>query len=102
MELLSLDCCNGKCQLYGIHLRYWSEGIIIVNSMHLLKDFGYKPGFESSNMSICYSLGPIDTSSMRSFLLEGRGTKSQVSFWRRELYSSCMVDSQKGFPTASP
>jgi hypothetical protein len=31
---------NGKCQMYGICILYWSEGIIIVNAMHLLKYFG--------------------------------------------------------------
>jgi hypothetical protein len=40
MDFPSLGYHNGKCQTYGIHLCYWSEGLIIVNAMHLLKAFG--------------------------------------------------------------
>jgi hypothetical protein len=60
MEFPSLGCRNGMFQSYGIHLLYWSEGLIIVNTMHLLKEFGNKVGFVSSNMSIHYALDPID------------------------------------------
>jgi hypothetical protein len=45
MDLPSLGCHNGKCQSYGIHIRYWSKGLIIVNTMNLLKAFGDKTGF---------------------------------------------------------
>jgi hypothetical protein len=45
MDLPSLGVRNGKCQSYGIHLRYWSEGLIIVKTMNLLKAFGDKTGF---------------------------------------------------------
>ena len=51
MEFPSLDYRNGKCQSYGIHLRYWSEGLIIVNTMNLLKSFGNKLGFVFANFS---------------------------------------------------
>jgi hypothetical protein len=60
MEFPPLGFCNGKFQLYGIYLRYWSEGLIIVNDMHLLKAFGNKLVFVSSNLSICYTLGHVD------------------------------------------
>jgi hypothetical protein len=40
MDFPSLGCHNGKFQMYGIHILYWSEGLIIVNAMHLLKSFG--------------------------------------------------------------
>jgi hypothetical protein len=60
MEFPSLGCRNGKCQSYGIHLCYWSKGLIIVNTMNLLKAFSNKPGFVSADLSICYALGPID------------------------------------------
>jgi hypothetical protein len=60
------DCRNGKCQTYGIHLCYRSEGLIIVNAMHLLKAFGNNTRFISSNMSIV-TLGPIDPFSPDKF-----------------------------------
>jgi hypothetical protein len=60
MDFPSLGCHNGKCQSYGIHLRYWSEGLIVVNTMNLLKAFGDKPGFVFVDLSIHYALGPID------------------------------------------
>jgi hypothetical protein len=53
-------------------------------------------------MSIRFALGPIDPYASNKFLLEGIKTISQVWFSRRELYSSCMVVSQKGFLAASP
>jgi hypothetical protein len=102
MDFPSLGCCNGKGQSNGIHICYWSEGLIIVNTMNLLKSFGDKPGFISVDLSIHCSLGPVDPSTSENFLPKGRGTRSQVWFSRRELYSSCMADSQKGFPAASP
>jgi hypothetical protein len=60
MGFPSFSCRNGKCQVYGIHLQYWSEGLIIVNTMNLLKAFGNKLGFVSANSSIRCALGPID------------------------------------------
>jgi hypothetical protein len=45
MDFPSLSFHNGKCQSYIIHLLYWSEGLIIVNTMNLLKSFANKPGF---------------------------------------------------------
>jgi hypothetical protein len=60
MDFPSLGCHNGKCQSYGIHLHYWSEGLIIVNTMNLLKAFGDKPGFVSADLSIHYALGLVD------------------------------------------
>jgi hypothetical protein len=67
MDFPSLGLCNGKFQTYGIHLLYWSEGLIIVNSMNLLKAFDNKSGFVFSNMSIHIVLGPIDPSSSDKF-----------------------------------
>jgi len=67
MDLPSLGCHNGKCQSYGIHLRYSSEGLIIVNTMHLLKSFGTNLGFVSANMSIRCALGPVDPSTSDKF-----------------------------------
>jgi hypothetical protein len=67
MDLPSLGCHNGKCQLYGIHLHYWSEGLIIVNTMNLLKAFGDKPGFVFFYVSICCALGIIDPSAYDKF-----------------------------------
>jgi hypothetical protein len=67
MEFPSLGFQNGKCQSYGIHLRYWSEGLIMVNTMHLLKAFGNNLGFIYSNMSIHCTLGPVDPSTSENF-----------------------------------
>jgi hypothetical protein len=67
MNFPSLGCRNGKCQSYGIHLRYWSEGLIIVNTMNPLKAFSDKHGFVSANMSIHCALGPLDPSSSANF-----------------------------------
>jgi hypothetical protein len=53
---------NGKCQSYGIHICYWREGLIIVNTMNLLKAFGNKLGFVFANLSIHYALGSVDPS----------------------------------------
>jgi hypothetical protein len=75
MDLPSLGCCNGKFQSYGIHIGYWSEGLIIVNTMHLLKDFGKKPGFESANLSICCTLGPVDPFSSDKFHPRRKGNQ---------------------------
>jgi hypothetical protein len=60
MEFPSLGYRNGRFQSYGICLRYWSEGLILVNTMHLLKAFGNKPIFVSTNMAIRCSLGHAD------------------------------------------
>jgi hypothetical protein len=67
MKFPSLGYRNGKCQSYGIHVLYWSESLIIVNTMHLMKAFGDKPGFVSANLSICCALGPVDPSAYDKF-----------------------------------
>jgi hypothetical protein len=75
MEFPSFGYRNGKCQLYGIHLLYWSEGLIIVNTMNLLKDFGDKTGFLSTDLSICCALGPVDPSAYEKFSLRRKGNQ---------------------------
>jgi hypothetical protein len=64
-----------KCQSYGIHLCYWSEGLIIVNTMNLLKSFGNKPVFVSANLSIHSALGPIDPSASDKFPPRRKGNQ---------------------------
>jgi hypothetical protein len=59
INLPSLGFHNGNFQSYGIHIHYWSEGLIIVNTMHLLKAFSDNPGIVSTNMFIHCTLGPI-------------------------------------------
>ena len=75
MDLPSLGCHNGKGQSNGIHLHYWSEGLIIVNTMNLLKSFGHKPGFVSTNLSIHYTLGPVDPSASDKFPPRRKGNQ---------------------------
>jgi hypothetical protein len=75
MDFPSLGHHNGKCQSYGIHLRYWSEGFIIVNTVHLLKAFGNKPGFVFANLSIHYALGPVDPSTFDKFPPRRKGNQ---------------------------
>jgi hypothetical protein len=75
MEFPSFGCCNGKFQTYGIHIFYWSEGLIIVNAMHLLKAFGNYPGFVFANLSICCTLGPIDPSAPDNFPFRRKGNQ---------------------------
>jgi hypothetical protein len=75
MEFPSLGCCNGKCQSYGIHYHYWSEGLIIVNAMHLLKDFGNKSRFVSTNLSIHCDLGSVDPSTSDKFPPRRKGNQ---------------------------
>jgi hypothetical protein len=75
MEFPSLGCRNGKCQSYGIHILYWSEGLIIVNAIYLLKAFGNKPGFVSTNLSIHYALGPVDSSAPDKFPSRRKGNQ---------------------------
>jgi hypothetical protein len=75
MDFPSLGCHNGKCQSYGIHIRYWSEGLIIVNTMNLLKAFGDKPGFVSTNLSIHCALGPVDPSASDKFPPRRKGNQ---------------------------
>jgi hypothetical protein len=72
MDFTSLGGSNGKLQIYGIHLHYQSEGLIIVNAMHLLKTFGYYLGFVYDNMSICCALGPIDPYTPEKFPSRGK------------------------------
>jgi hypothetical protein len=67
MDFPSLSCRNGKLESYGIHLHYWSEGLIIVNTMNLLKAFGNKPGFASVDLSIYCALGPVDPYASNKF-----------------------------------
>jgi hypothetical protein len=75
MYFPSLGFRNGKCQSYGIHLHYWSEGLIIVNTMNLLKAFGDKPGFISVDLSILCALGPIDPSTSDKFPPRRKGNQ---------------------------
>jgi hypothetical protein len=75
MDFPSFGCRNGKCQSYGIHLLYRSEGVIIVNNMNLLKAFGDKPRFVSFDMSIRYALGPVDPSTYDKFPPRGNGNQ---------------------------
>jgi hypothetical protein len=75
MDFPSLSYRNGKFQSYGIHLLYWSEGLIIVNTMNLLKSFGYKPDFVSSNMSIRCTLGLVDPSIYDKFPPRRKGNQ---------------------------
>ena len=67
MEFPSLGCRNRKGQSNAIYLLYWSEGIIIINTMNLLKSFGDKPGFVYVDLSIHCALGPVDPSSFDKF-----------------------------------
>jgi hypothetical protein len=75
MEFPSLGYHNGKCQSYGIHFLYWSEGIIVVNTMNLLKAFGNKHGFVYTNLSIHYALGPVDPSTYDKFPPRRKGNQ---------------------------
>jgi hypothetical protein len=102
MEFPSLGFYNGKCQSYGIHLCHWSEGLIIVNSMHLVKSFGNKPGFVSTNMSFHYALGLVDPYAYEKFPPRRKGNQIPSLFLEEGLYSSYMADSQNGFPTSFP
>jgi hypothetical protein len=70
IDFPSLGFRNSKGQSNGIHLLYWSEGLIIVNTMNLLKAFGNNPGFVSANLSICCTLGPFDPSTSDNFLFD--------------------------------
>jgi hypothetical protein len=69
MDFPSLGCRNGKFQSYGIHLRYWSEGLIIVNTMTLLKAFGDKTSFVSTDLSIFYAVTPYFPQSVKITIL---------------------------------
>jgi hypothetical protein len=73
MEFSSLGCHNGKFQTYGIHLHYWRKGLIIFNSMHLLKAFGNNSRFVSTNMSIQCALGLVDPSASDKFPSRRKG-----------------------------
>jgi hypothetical protein len=75
MDLPFLGCCNGKFQSNGIHLRYWSEGLIIVNTMDSLKAFGNKPVFVSFDLFIVYALGPVDPSASDKFPPRRKGNQ---------------------------
>jgi hypothetical protein len=75
MDFPSLGFRNGKCQSYGIYLHYWSEGLIIVNTMNLLKDFGDKPSFVSTDLSIHCTLGPVDPSASDKFPPRRKGNQ---------------------------
>jgi hypothetical protein len=75
MDLPSLGYCNGKGQSNGIHLLYWSESLIIVNTMKLLKAFSDEPGFVSVDLFICCTLGSIDPSSYDKFPPRRKGNQ---------------------------
>jgi hypothetical protein len=75
MDFPCLGCRNGKFQSYGIHLLYWSEGLIIDNTMNLLKAFGNKPNFVSVDLSICCTLGLVDPSTSEKFLPRRKGNQ---------------------------
>jgi hypothetical protein len=64
-----------KVESYGIHLCYWSEGIIILNTIHLLKVFGNKPSFVNASLSIHYALGPVDPSTSDNFSPRKKGNQ---------------------------
>jgi hypothetical protein len=80
MDFPSLGCRNGKFQSYGIHLHYWSEGLIIVNTMNLLKAFGDKPGFVSTDLSIHCALDPINPSTSDKFPPRRKGNQIPSMF----------------------
>jgi hypothetical protein len=75
MDFPSFGCRNVKFQSYGIHLHYWSEGLIIVNTMNLLKSFGDKPEFVYIDLSIHYSIGTIDPSTSDKFPPRRKGNQ---------------------------
>jgi hypothetical protein len=75
MDFPSLGCRNRKCQSYGIHIFYLSEGLIIVKTMHLLKVFGKNPIFVYANLSILCSLGPVDSSACDKFPPRRKGNQ---------------------------
>jgi hypothetical protein len=77
MDFPSLGFYNDRFQSYGIHILYWSEGLNIVNTMNLLKVFGDKTGFVSADLSIQYSLGPVDPSSSEKFPAIRKGNQIQ-------------------------
>jgi hypothetical protein len=75
IDFPSLGYHNGKFQSYGIHLRYWRKGLILVNSIYLLKAFGNKPGFIYANMSIYCTLGPVDPYASNKFPPRRKGNQ---------------------------
>jgi hypothetical protein len=75
MDFPSLSCRNGKGQSNGIHLRYLSEGLIIVNTMNLLKAFHDKTGFVSTDLPIYCALGPIYSSAYDKFSPRRKGNQ---------------------------
>jgi hypothetical protein len=78
MDFPSLGYPNGKCQSYGIHLRYWSKDLIIINTMHLLKAFGNNPNFIYYNLSIYCALGPVYPSSSDKFPPRRKGNQIPI------------------------
>jgi hypothetical protein len=77
MEFPPLGFRNGKGQSNGIHLRYWSKGLIIVNTMNLLKAFGNMPSFVYVDLSICCTLGPVDPSASDKIPPRRKGNQIQ-------------------------
>jgi hypothetical protein len=73
MEFPSLGRRIGKCQTYVVHLHYCGKGIIIVDSMHLLKYFGNKHGFVSINLSISCALSLVGPSAPEKFPFRRKG-----------------------------
>jgi hypothetical protein len=78
MEFSSFVFCNGKCHLYGIYSCYWSEGLIIVNTMNLLKNFGNKIRFVSSNLSICCALDLVYPYALDKFPPRRKGNQIPI------------------------
>jgi hypothetical protein len=102
MDFPSLGFHNGKGQLNGIHILYWRKGLIIVNTMNLLKSFGKNPTFGSTDLSIYYSLIHVDPSASDKFPPKRKGNQIPSLVLEEGVVLLLHVDSQKGFPVASP
>jgi hypothetical protein len=102
MDFPSLGFHNGKCQLHGIQFFYWREGLIIVNTMNLLKAFGDKPVFVSIDLSIHCALGLIDPYSYEKFPPRRKG--NQIPSLVLEEGGVLLLHGgfPKGFPATSP
>jgi hypothetical protein len=102
MDFPSLGCCNGKFQSNGIYLLYWSEGVIIVNTMNLLKAFGDKLGFVSADVSIHCTLGPIDPSAYHKFPPRRKGNQVPSPVLKEGVVILLHRRFPKWIPAASP
>jgi hypothetical protein len=96
-ELPTPGCRNGKGQSDGVHLCYGSKGLIIVYPVDLLKAFGNQSCLIPTHLFVYCLLGPVDPSASDKIHFKGSGTRSQVWFLRRELYS-LHGDFPKGIP----